>query len=164
MISIYFFNLIGEELNVLHSIDGEGFLAVDPAIGMAKRHLKAEREYQCALLVDEKLGEGFMRIHKAGDEFVVYAQSECAPEMRVHSEGPDREVVKEVYEPLQNSTGAIPLKSKPVMFGKGQIVLAYIPRQKEYVTWWMREDGATFNGHYTRDLEDAMDEFGKRNS
>jgi len=63
---------------------------------------------------------------------------------------------------LRNKTGAIVLEYKLTQLDKGYIILAIIPRQGEYVTWWMNEEGHTFHGHYTLDLGDAIEDFKAR--
>ena len=63
---------------------------------------------------------------------------------------------------LKNKTGAIVLEYKLTQLDKGYIILVIIPRQGEYVTWWMNEEGNTFHGHYTLDLGDAIEDFKAR--
>lgn len=64
---------------------------------------------------------------------------------------------------LQNGTGAIVLEKRPDWRGEGCfVVLCIIPRQRQYATWWMNQQGQTFHGHYTLGLKDAIKEFEAR--
>lgn len=68
---------------------------------------------------------------------------------------------------LQNGTGAIVLEKKALDQVSSEdyynfIVLCIIPRQRQYVTWWMNQEGQTFHGHYTLRLEDALKDFRER--
>ena len=65
-------------------------------------------------------------------------------------------------ETILNNTQAIILESKASFKDEGFIVLAVVPQNSEYVTWYMNEEGQTFHGHYTLDLEDAIKDFKER--
>lgn len=60
--------------------------------------------------------------------------------------------------------GATLINSKPCSDGNGSIVLASWRRgvTREYITWFMNEDGHTFHGHYFSQLSSALMDFGKR--
>ena len=61
---------------------------------------------------------------------------------------------------LHNGTGAIVLEKRAVE--NAFIVLCIIPSQRQYVTWWMNQQGQTYHGHYTLDLDGAIKELGLR--
>lgn len=65
-------------------------------------------------------------------------------------------------EAIENNTGAILLESK-LADGEGNyLVLALLPKRREYATWWMDKHGCTFQGHYFLFIEDALKDFNKR--
>ena len=63
---------------------------------------------------------------------------------------------------IEENLGAVLLESK---FADGEgnyLVLALLPKRREYATWWMDKHGCTFQGHYFLFIEDALKDFEKR--
>lgn len=68
----------------------------------------------------------------------------------------------EVGDVLPEKWGTTILKVKPDWTKKYQIVLAFLPSKKEFATWFYSPECSFVQGHYTKDLEDALDDFKKR--
>lgn len=66
---------------------------------------------------------------------------------------------------IQDDLGAILLESKLTDQPEDvyYIVLALIPKQRQYVTWLMDHHGCTFSGHYFLFIEDGLKDFEERN-
>lgn len=63
---------------------------------------------------------------------------------------------------LKNETGALILEHKKTQLDEGWIVLCLVPKNGNYVTWWMNPEGQTFHGHYYLGLEGALEDFKAR--
>ncbi len=48
------------------------------------------------------------------------------------------------------------------MDGKNEIVLGYSPDKGEYVTWWVTQGIECYSGHYFRSIQDAVEDYTKR--
>jgi hypothetical protein len=70
----------------------------------------------------------------------------------------------EVGDVLKGEWGTTILAVKPDWTKKYQIVLALIHKRSgpEFVTWFYSPESSFVQGHYTKDLEDALDDFKKR--
>lgn len=63
---------------------------------------------------------------------------------------------------IHQELGAIELARKPSS-NDGFIVLALIPKRREFVTWWMAAaEDLVVSGHYTLELDSAWQDFNDR--